>query len=47
MQVSMVMMLALTGLGCQNKPPGASDAVPVTEYRWILQRYPVIKAAGT
>ena len=28
MQVSMVMILALTGLGCENKPSDASDTVP-------------------
>jgi hypothetical protein len=33
MQVSMVMMLALTGLGCQNKPVGASDSFAVTSYQ--------------
>jgi hypothetical protein len=32
MQASMVMMLALTGLGCQNKEASASDAVHVTGY---------------
>ena len=30
MQVSMVMILALTGLGCQNKEATASETVPVT-----------------
>jgi hypothetical protein len=28
MQVSMVMILALAGLGCENKPAGASDTLP-------------------
>ena len=33
MQASMVMMLALTGLGCQNKDASASDGVHVTGYQ--------------
>ncbi len=33
MHVSMVMMFALTGLGCQNTPASASDAVAVTGYQ--------------
>jgi hypothetical protein len=28
MQVSMVMILALTGLGCENEPAGARDTLP-------------------
>ena len=34
MHVSMLMMLALTGLGCQNKAATASDAVPMTSYQF-------------
>jgi hypothetical protein len=33
MQVSMVLMFALTGLGCQNKAATASDAIPATVYQ--------------
>jgi hypothetical protein len=33
MQVSMVMMLALTGLGCQNKAATVTEGFPVTSYQ--------------